>query len=78
MTAREIFPYPEAVQLVITFLSTLNGIVLSARSVISLISFSATVLMEPKIEYDHLVQVMDTVRGAKTPLFPKISIGDAP
>ena len=38
----------------------------------------ATVLMEPKIEYDHLVQVMDTVRGAKTPLFPKISIGDAP
>ncbi len=38
----------------------------------------ATVLMEPKIEYDHLVQVMDTVRGIKTPLFPKISIGDAP
>jgi biopolymer transport protein ExbD len=38
----------------------------------------ATVLMEPKIEYDYLVQVMDTVRGDKTPLFPKISIGDAP
>jgi biopolymer transport protein ExbD len=38
----------------------------------------ATVLMEPKIEYDYLVQVMDTVRGIKTPLFPKISIGDAP
>lgn len=38
----------------------------------------ATVLMEPKIEYDYLVQVMDTVRGAQTPLFPKISIGDAP
>lgn len=38
----------------------------------------ATVLMEPKIEYDYLVQVMDTVRGAKTPIFPKISIGDAP
>jgi biopolymer transport protein ExbD len=38
----------------------------------------ATVLMEPKIEYDYLVQVMDTVRGVKTPLFPKISIGDAP
>ncbi len=38
----------------------------------------ATVLMEPKVEYDHLVQVMDTVRGAQTPLFPKISIGDAP
>jgi biopolymer transport protein ExbD len=38
----------------------------------------ATVLMEPKIEYDYLVQVMDTVRGDKTPLFPKIYIGDAP
>jgi len=38
----------------------------------------ATVLMEPKIEYDYLVQVMDTVRGTKTPLFTKISIGDAP
>jgi hypothetical protein len=34
--------------------------------------------MEPKVEYDHLVQVMDAVRGADTPLFPKISIGDAP
>ena len=49
----------------------------------------ATVLMEPKVEYDYLVQVMDTVRGAevraegskeveKIALFPKISIGDAP
>ena len=49
----------------------------------------ATVLMEPKVEYDYLVQVMDTVRGAtvqaegskeveKVALFPKISIGDAP
>jgi len=49
----------------------------------------ATVLMEPQVEYDHLIQVMDTVRGAevrdvqsgeilKTVLFPNISIGDAP
>ena len=49
----------------------------------------ATVLMEPKVEYDYLVQVMDAVRGADVPgeggkgvekiaLFPKISIGDAP
>jgi len=49
----------------------------------------ATVLMEPKIEYDYLIQVMDAVRGAevraegskeveKIALFPKISIGDAP
>ena len=49
----------------------------------------ATVLMEPDIEYDYLVQVMDVVRGAalnveeneekaETALFPEISIGDAP
>jgi biopolymer transport protein ExbD len=49
----------------------------------------ATVLMEPDIEYDHLIRVMDTVRGAevreegseeirKRVLFPNISIGDAP
>ncbi|HXE95972.1 MAG TPA: biopolymer transporter ExbD [Dongiaceae bacterium] len=49
----------------------------------------ATVLMEPKVEYDHLIQVMDTIRGAevrgegnrvveRVALFPKISIGDAP
>lgn len=49
----------------------------------------ATVLMEPDIEYDHLIQVMDAVRGAevraqgseeikKVVLFPSISIGDAP
>jgi biopolymer transport protein ExbD len=49
----------------------------------------ATVLMEPDIEYDHLIQIMDAVRGAeiqaegseevkKVVLFPNISIGDAP
>lgn len=49
----------------------------------------ATVLMEPDIEYDYLIQVMDVVRGAevreegstevkKMVLFPNISIGDAP
>jgi biopolymer transport protein ExbD len=49
----------------------------------------ATVLVEPDIEYDHLIQIMDAVRGAevqvegsekmeKRPLFPDISIGDAP
>lgn len=49
----------------------------------------ATVLMEPDIEYDHLVKVMDAVRMAelrqenedeprKLALFPNISIGDAP
>jgi biopolymer transport protein ExbD len=49
----------------------------------------ATILMEPKIEYDHLIAIMDAVRGTeiqvagkgemqKMVLFPKISIGDAP
>ncbi len=49
----------------------------------------ATILMEPKIEYDYLIQVMDAVREAdvqaegsdavsKIVLFPKISVGDAP
>jgi biopolymer transport protein ExbD len=49
----------------------------------------ATVLMEPDIEYDYLIQIMDAVRGAevqaegsaeveKIVLFPNISIGDAP
>ncbi len=49
----------------------------------------ATVLMEPKIEYDYLIQVMDAIRSAevqtegskevnKIVLFPKISLGDAP
>jgi biopolymer transport protein ExbD len=49
----------------------------------------ATVLMEPNIEYEYLIQVMDVVRCAesrseesqeihRTILFPEISIGDAP
>ena len=49
----------------------------------------ATVLMEPDIEYNYLIQIMDAVRGAEVPaegseevkkvvLFPNISIGDAP
>jgi biopolymer transport protein ExbD len=49
----------------------------------------ATILMEPDIEYDYLIEIMDAVRGAevraegseevkKIVLFPTISIGDAP
>ena len=50
----------------------------------------ASVLLEPQIEYDHLIQVMDAVRSTQRPaeeegaepvrvaLFPDISIGDAP
>jgi biopolymer transport protein ExbD len=49
----------------------------------------ASVLLEPDIEYDHLIQVMDVVRSVEMPgeadqeptrvaLFTDISIGDAP
>lgn len=49
----------------------------------------ATVLIEPDIPYDYLIQIMDAMRGAdvreegsgemkKLVLFPKISVGDAP
>jgi biopolymer transport protein ExbD len=49
----------------------------------------ASVLLEPHIEYDHLIQVMDVVRTAeimeedaaeptRIALFTAISIGDAP
>jgi len=49
----------------------------------------ASVLLEPDIHYDHLIQVMDVVRSAERPgaldgesvrvaLFTDISIGDAP
>jgi biopolymer transport protein ExbD len=48
---------------------------------------AASLLLEPDIEYDALVQVMDTVRittvlrdgkRIKAELFPEIAIGDAP
>ena len=49
----------------------------------------ATILLEPEIAYDYLIQIMDAVRGSeiredgsqemqKLVLFPDISIGDAP
>jgi biopolymer transport protein ExbD len=52
-------------------------------------SHGASVLLEPQIEYDHLIQVMDAVRSTSLPgenegemtnvaLFADISIGDAP
>jgi hypothetical protein len=50
---------------------------------------SASVLLEPQIAYDHLIQVMDVVRSVEVPgtdgeqfaraaLFPEISVGVAP
>ena len=49
----------------------------------------ATVLVEPDIPYDYLIQIMDAIRAAdvreegsgemtKVALFPKVAIGDAP
>ena len=50
---------------------------------------AASVLMEPQIPYDYLIQVMDVVRNVEQPiedtdqfelfaLFSEISVGDAP
>jgi len=50
---------------------------------------AASVLMEARIPYDYLIQVMDVVRSVEVPteiedefeiyaLFPEISVGDAP
>lgn len=49
---------------------------------------SASVLLEPEIPYDYLIQVMDVVRSVRLPgadgepelydLFAQISVGDAP
>ncbi|HEY5809820.1 MAG TPA: biopolymer transporter ExbD [Povalibacter sp.] len=49
-------------------------------------TLSATILLEQDVEYDTLVQVMDTVRVFAVPgsqwavaeLFPDVSVGDAP
>ena len=50
-------------------------------------SYEATILLEPQVAYDVLVQVMDTVRIRQsrhaggmqsTALFPQIALGDAP
>jgi biopolymer transport protein ExbD len=47
----------------------------------------ASVLLEPKIKYDHLINVMDVVKSAevdqasglaRVALFPAVSIGEAP
>ncbi len=48
---------------------------------------TATLLLEPDVPYDHLIQVMDAVRlyetgngdsAVQTELFPDIALGDAP
>ncbi len=45
---------------------------------------AATILLEPEVPYNHLIQVMDTLRsyedgnGVQYELFPDIALGDAP
>jgi biopolymer transport protein ExbD len=51
---------------------------------------SASVLMDPEVNYDHLIQAMDAIRSTEVPavgadpqpakvaLFTKIAVGDAP
>ncbi len=69
-------------------LETLSGLVMSLKRDHPN-DDSASVLLEPDIEYDHLIQVMDVVRSVELPqvddqevtrvaLFTDISIGDAP
>ncbi len=50
-------------------------------------ALAASILAEPKIPYDDLIQIMDTVRAfevrendqrIKAELFPEIALGDAP
>jgi biopolymer transport protein ExbD len=70
-------------------LATLSAMVLSLKRDNPDVN-DASVLLEPDIEYDHLIHVMDVVRSAQIPpsieggestrvaLFTDISIGDAP
>ena len=72
-------------------LSTLSEMVLSLKRQHP-DSSDASILLEPNIEYDHLIQIMDVVRSTSLPatdgrdageitriaLFTNISIGDAP
>ncbi len=69
-------------------LETLSGLVMSLKRDHPN-DDGASVLLEPNIEYDHLIQVMDAVRSVELPqvddqevtrvaLFTDISIGDAP
>ncbi len=69
-------------------LETLSGLVMSLKRDHPN-DDAASVLLEPNIEYDHLIQVMDVVRSVELPqvdgqevtrvaLFTDISIGDAP
>ena len=38
----------------------------------------ASVLSEPRIPYDDVIQVMDAIRGKQEKMFTKIAVGDAP
>ncbi|WP_348675309.1 biopolymer transporter ExbD [uncultured Abyssibacter sp.] len=67
----------------------LNELIVTLRDRIASEVTSATVLLEPDVEYDLLIQVMDSIRMSwptedavstadRRQLFPNIAIGDAP
>jgi biopolymer transport protein ExbD len=67
-------------------LAALSGLMVSLKAQFPQVA-DATVLAEPNIPYDTLVQVMDAVRATRAgsgrerhaaDLFPRIAIGDAP
>ena len=70
-------------------LQAVNSLVVKVRERIPAEVTSVTVLLEPDVDYDQLIQVMDAVRmklpdentvsvSERTPLFPDVAIGDAP
>jgi hypothetical protein len=68
-------------------LATLSAMMLTVKKQFPAVT-AASLLPEPNIPYDELIQVMDVMRTTKTAnggtdvvdvaLFPAISIGDAP
>ena len=68
---------------------SMNALIMQIRERIPPEVTSATVLLEPDVEYDYMIQVMDAVRmqlpseetmtaGERMRLFPDVAIGDAP
>lgn len=70
-------------------LAAVNSLIVEIRDRIDPAVTNATVLLEPDVEYDQMIQAMDAVRmtlpdentpsmADRTPLFPDVAIGDAP
>lgn len=70
-------------------LLAVNELIVEIRERIAAEVTSVTVLLEPDVDYDQMIQAMDAVRmklpdetttsvTERTPLFPNVAIGDAP